>query len=312
MNAGRFWGKAQPLDPARGPRWHPLVCHSLDVAAVGKALLISHRGLGRHFSHLLGLPREDTVPLICFLLCLHDIGKFAKRFQAKVPELYPACFGDNPASVPGRYDHGAGGLRLFDADPERFHLPAGASPRAWPPLMAAVTGHHGSPPERRNNESLHSLRPDFGRAGIEAAHAFIEHAHALLAPPQEVPEMGDRCAKRASFALAGLAVLADWIGSNQEWFPYREPVEELKAYWTAAQEWAKRAVTEAGVVPCRTSCHLDYRDLLGGEMAPSPMQTWTHEVTLPAGPALFMIEDETGSGKTVSGACQERSPPTRG
>ena len=27
----------------------------------------------------------------------------------------------------------------------------------------------------------------------------------------------------ASFALAGLAVLADWIGSHQEWFPYRAP-----------------------------------------------------------------------------------------
>ena len=32
--------------------------------------------------------------------------------------------------------------------------------------------------------------------------------------------------------------------------------------------------------------------------APSPMQHWTATVELPDAPALFLIEDETGSGKT--------------
>ena len=39
-------------------------------------------------------------------------------------------------------------------------------------------------------------------------------------------------------------------------------------------------------------------DLLGAGTPPSPMQEWARSVELPAGPALFMIEDETGSGKT--------------
>lgn len=80
MDILSFWGKARPLDPDRGPRRHPLAFHSLDVTAVGETLLARHRGLGESLFRLLGVPREKAVPLICFLLCLHDIGKFAKKF----------------------------------------------------------------------------------------------------------------------------------------------------------------------------------------------------------------------------------------
>ena len=138
MDIGRFWAKARPLDSDRGPQWHPLAYHSLDVAAVGDALLRSHPRLNESFARLLGLPPEDTASLIRYLLCLHDIGKFAKKFQAKMPCLLPDCFGDELAKLATRFDHGAGGLRLFDADPDRFLLPHGARPRAWPPLIAAT------------------------------------------------------------------------------------------------------------------------------------------------------------------------------
>ena len=50
-------------------------------------------------ARLLQIPRTETRSLVSYLLALHDIGKFAKKFQAKVPALYPDCFGDEPASV---------------------------------------------------------------------------------------------------------------------------------------------------------------------------------------------------------------------
>ena len=146
MNVLSFWGKARPLNPDRGPQWHPLPYHGLDVAAVGEALLTRHRGLRQSLSGLLGLPIEDLVPVVCFLLSLHDVGKFAKKFQAKAPALYPDCFSDDPFRVSDRYDHGAGGLRLFAADDGLFHLPSGPNRRIWRPLVSAVVGHHGAPP----------------------------------------------------------------------------------------------------------------------------------------------------------------------
>ena len=52
------------------------------------------------------------------------------------------------------------------------------------------------------------------------------------------------------------------------------------------------------MLPARSIQQLDYGMLIGGEATPSPMQEWARSVELPAGAALFMIEDETGSGKT--------------
>ena len=297
VNELSFWGKAQPI-AAAGPQWHPLPYHCLDVAAVGEALLYRHHGLRRSLSDLLGLLNRDFIPVLCFLLCLHDIGKFAKKFQAKVPALYPLCFGDDPASVPDRYDHGSGGLRLFDADYSIFHLPSGPSHRVWRVLVSAVAGHHGTPPQPVNGESRISLRPDFGKAGMVAASRFIQQAHDLLALPQTLPPVERAGVRRVSFAVAGLSVLADWIGSNQEWFPYCEPAQDLEAYWRYARKQAGRAVEEAGVLPSTSSDSLDYGALIGEDARPSPMQDWANRVELPDGPALFMIEDETGSGKT--------------
>ena len=118
-----------------------------------------------------------------------DIGKFARKFQAKAPECYPPCFGDDPANLAAHYDHGGGGFRLFEAESDRFNLPTGSG--VWRPLISAVTGHHGTPPEPRINESLTTLRSDFGRVGIEAAHEFIHQAHGLFAPPQDLPALED-------------------------------------------------------------------------------------------------------------------------
>ena len=247
---------------------------------------------------LLGLQGDETAPVICFLLCLHDVGKFAKKFQAKVPSLYPDCFGDDPAGLSAHYDHGAGGLRLFDADPVRFNLPGAGSARTWRPLISAVTGHHGTPPEPGLDRGLAGLRSDFGKAGITAAYEFIQQVRALFDISQDLPVLDRTRARRASHALAGLAVLADWIGSNQNWFPYQEPNPDLDAYWRDARERAAQAVEDAGVMPAGVGAHLEYDDLLDAGTAPSPMQEWARSVELPAGPALFMIEDETGSGKT--------------
>ena len=165
-------------------------------------------------------------------------------------------------------------------------------------MVSAVVGHHGAPPQPVFSESLTTLRPDFGKAGLETSEAFIQQAHDLFALPQTLPPLERERARRASFALAGLAVLADWIGSKQEWFPYCEPGRDLEAYWSYTRKQAKRAVEEAGVLPTVINSHLEYKALIGADASPSPMQDWAKSVELPDGPALFMIEDETGTGKT--------------
>ena len=296
----QFWGKAQPLAD-KGPQWHPLVFHSLDVAAVGRRLLQEDRALAGRICRLLDVGETELVDLATYLLALHDVGKFAKRFQAKVPKLYPPCCDGGVEKH--QYDHGLGGFDLLMADGE---LVPNRARRAWRPLASAVTGHHGAPPltDGLNQPKLTTLRSIFGTAGIDAARQFATDARALFNPPTDIA-LAQKKMGPASFALAGVAVLADWLGSNQEWFPYKSvesyaaqaEAVDLGLYWERAQEKAMQALNESGVLPVPSRTSLDYGALLTNA-SPSPMQRWAQTVDLPDGPALFVIEDETGSGKT--------------
>ena len=232
---------------------------------------------------------------------MHDIGKFALQFQAKDPKTYRQLFPDNDIETwLAPYDHASGGLHLFCAAPERLALPRGGNLRAWRILFSAVTGHHGSPPEMKAGVSLDVLRIEkYGSAGVEAAFAFAQALHSLLEIPGELHFSGHRKGRKASYLLAGLAVQSDWIGSKQEWFPYKAPSWDLDAYWQETQKCAANALKRAGVLPAPPAAALSYRgDLIRVTETPTPMQRQTETVALPGAPGLFLIEDETGSGKT--------------
>ena len=252
--------------------------------------LREHPLLRKRLASLMGVSEEPLVPLAGYLLALHDIGKFAKRFQSKVPDRLPSCFrGEHDQRS---YDHGSGGMLLFDHEPDLFRLHSDTR-RSWRLLVSAVTGHHGAPPLAESPD----IHPLFGKAGVEAARLFAADMRTLFSLPDKI-DVARKCGP-ASYALAGLAVLSDWVGSKVEWFPYQDPahVSDLTCYWHSANERAKQALHKSGVLPARPRTKgLSYGDLLKGE--PSPMQRWAHSVDLPEGPALFMIEDETGSGKT--------------
>ena len=125
------------------------------------------------------------------------------------------------------------------------------------------------------------------RRGSKQRAAFIHQTYELFPPPVVGSTGFDRDrVRRGSFALAGLAVLADWIGSNQQWFRYRKPsdFEDIDAYWGHAREKAASAIAEAGVLPAHMQDRLDYGALIGTKARPSPMQDWAGKVKLPMGP----------------------------
>ena len=288
-----FWGKARPAGP--GPEWHPLPLHALDVAAVGASLLKQPRSPARSLNRHLGWTTDETIPVISYLLGLHDIGKFARKFQAKAPKHFPSCLNADPTELQTSYDHGSGGLRLFDSDPSIFLGSREVDHLAWVPLFSAVFGHHGEPPA---SGGFADLRSDFGKGGIQAAHAFALELRELFEVNLLDLHVDDESVHRASHILAGIAVLSDWIGSNQCWFRYRKPESDLRRYWHEIQSVATKAVREAGLISATPSKGVSFRDLIDEAATPSPMQDWASKVTLPPGPALYLMEDETGSGKT--------------
>jgi CRISPR-associated endonuclease/helicase Cas3 len=108
--------------------------------------------------------------------------------------------------------------------------------------------------------------------------------------------------RSASWWLAGLTTLADWVGSNEVWFPYTEPRFTIEEYSQLAAERAAHAVADAGLRaarPAKLKSFVVLTERGHRTLSPTPAQRWASEVELPAaGQVLAIIEDVTGSGKT--------------
>ncbi len=253
-----YWGKAQPTE-GREPQWHPLAYHALDVAAVGAALLEARPQLLTALVHASGLQPDVARRWFLFALALHDLGKFACCFQTKV-EKHFARRGEwksqEPVFDPG---HGVTGLALWaggcDAAGMRFDeftrlfgdgeaaLDARGRFDRW---IAAACGHHGRPvPE---GESV-SLGGRICPAALEDARVFTGDCAELfdprIPPDWQAPKEGAFI--QSSWLVAGLAMLCDWVGSNEPWFPYTEPTWSLAQYWGHIRDKARDALRNAGL-----------------------------------------------------------------
>ena len=82
----RYWGKAKP-ETGSGPQWHPLVYHSLDVAACGRKLLEADTERRQRLARRSSLREEVLLAWLSFLLVIHDSGKFGDGFQNLRPNL---------------------------------------------------------------------------------------------------------------------------------------------------------------------------------------------------------------------------------
>lgn len=287
-----YWGKAQPSENDR-VQWHPLAYHSLDVAAVADVLLRRDPRRLERMSKCVGAQSYDLHGVLVFLVALHDVGKFSRHFQAK-SDLGP--LGALPAPTPGARHDAIGYALLTDIE---FELDALLSPcldvaSDAPPMLAAVTGHHGSPALDAGNR----WKEGFGSRELKDVRAFVSGLIDLLQPPS-LQKLKSR-AKILSWHLAGFTNLCDWIGSSHKWFPYAKPDMHLAGYWTKAVKQAEIAVNEAGILPSDCPAEVSPAHLLPHitEDSLSPLQRTAHACALPEGPMLAIIEDVTGVGKT--------------
>lgn len=299
--AFRYWGKADPNYPSE-PKWHPLVYHCLDVAACGQALLASQPAWLKTLHRLSGLTADALSPWLLFLLVVHDVGKFADGFQSRCPYWMEQLQG-RKANVPQDTRHDTLGYELLMAHLPDWLARADLSQRGGGllrPWLAAVTGHHGKPPRSDRNWAL-LRRSQFPSQVLDDASHFVTNAASLLLAngcPLPVTGSDDGSAfKRASWQLAGLAVAADWLGSNTHWFRYHEPSLGTAEYWEqVAVPSAQLAVRESGLTSPSIASFGGIRSLF--DIEPTSLQSWADTVAIADGPQLLVLEELTGSGKT--------------
>ncbi|GAA5232666.1 CRISPR-associated helicase Cas3' [Verticiella sediminum] len=299
----RYWGKARP-DCLDGPRYHQLAFHSLDVAACGQLLLQLPQFSLHRLAEDLGWPLAVIEALATYFLGQHDLGKFASSFQGLAPGLSPELVQNHKGKV-YKYRHDTLGRTLWvDRLAERLenHLPASTS-SFWQIWIGSAVGHHGKPPMEAGNGGLTILEAhqDFTTDDVDAACAFTSEAARLWLPDElPVPTRKQAPALKAhTWRLAGLAVLADWLGSNQALFPYRSEPMPLSTYWEQiALPQARRALRMAGLSPQPVQPMPSPLKLFDHLEHPTPLQAHAATCKLDAGPQLFLLEDVTGAGKT--------------
>ncbi len=290
---------------------HPLLYHVLDVAAAGAELLRVRPRAMSQLADVGGLEADALASWLCFLLATHDLGKMADGFQGQAKELQARLQGRTSGAL-YLERHDLLGFRLWAevlgrelheeilpfAEPVPYH--------DWWDLVApwiwATAGHHGVPPRRHEPEA--DLEEQFPAPVRADAREMVETLAALLLPggipfgPEPRRQQLDRF-RRASWLVAGLAVTADWIGSNVAWFPFTREEMAPAEYWREiAQPRARNAVLESGAAAPPASAPGGVTALWPAITTPTDLQLLAASVELGTGPQLFVVEEVTGGGKT--------------
>jgi len=294
----RYWGKASPGQDALNC-YHLLVYHSLDVAAVGWALLDENNSLCQSLALQLEVDSPWLKQWFTFCLALHDLGKFFRSFQNLCPNLSENLVpytGGHVYSV--RHDTLGFALwrnllshRLTDVIPLEHH-------RIITQWLEIVCGHHGQPPD-----NLASIRSYLTSDDEDAAEEYIRDVIDQWTPDLKILATIDKGAlKRASWQLAGVAVLADWLGSNQEIFTYHNELDTLRnlsEYWRdVALPQAQKALEIANINRSRVNPFNTIKQQFPFVDDATPLQRFAERSTLGSSQQLYILEDVTGAGKT--------------
>jgi len=288
-----FWAKT---DRNGDKGWHPLILHMIDVAATVDAILAREPSSTRtRMAAILGLDWDDARAWLLLIVACHDIGKACPGFQYKWPEA-PITGLQFPRSPDTKINHAfVSQIVLTELLHER-----GWSCELAELLADAVGCHHG---ERANPTTLYSLEGNRRALGnsewMEARRGLFKSVHEVF-HPNKVPSK-DTLSGPDFMLLSGLTSFADWIGSNEDWFPFGtiEECRALQGWFNKRRASADMALDAIGWEP-RTPLameHKSFEQVFG--FAPRPLQQAVADALAEVkDPIILLIEAPMGEGKT--------------
>src|SRR5579872_1737086 len=279
------------------PGYHPLLYHLIDVASVALALwdlALTPYTRGR-VARALGLTEAEARSWVAFLAGVHDLGKatiaFERQVAAALPRLDSVGMVGGPA-ISSHAPHGAvSALEL------RSLLPTfGMDPRVAERCAAIVGAHHGCFYDRGRLKEIPRAAIGVGE-WAQVRQDLATRLAVLLELPKHPPGAVD--AAMATW-LAGLISVADWIGSDERFFPWAADDGTVPAfdrmYPSLSAGRAQTALRELGWQAQPGSVGVEtFVDLFS--FAPNEVQRAVVDLR-PTEQGLVIVESQTGSGKT--------------
>lgn len=301
----------------------PLGMHSIDTGEImgklfdrrisrhEKEVLI--KDMQKHNPHLKDLDERCLRKIFVLLGYLHDLGKMTAVFQSKILKKLPNydLFPD------GRL---AAAYERFDRS---YHTLMGADylvEMGFPPgLASVVASHHGSIPVELVNyleeyedgvteldESPNVCKARFGTVKDgsnrswwnEKVRSILEAAADLsgISSIQDIPEFSKPCL----MLLAGYLIEADWIASNEKYFPLISVSErEAPKFYPERVEagWERLAFPDVWSCSADSVSSASFQRMFG--FSPRRMQNELIDILNQIqNPGLLIIEAQMGEGKT--------------
>jgi CRISPR-associated endonuclease/helicase Cas3 len=286
--------------------YHPLLCHLLDVTAVTAVLwqLVLSAAGRKQLAEELGVDERAAEWWICFWAGSHDIGKCSPAF-ARVNKLRKAelaasgfTFYGDAYSAP----HGTIGAYVLRSTLIEAY---GLKPKLARRIGQLVGGHHGVFPSTEQVTGA-DHDPIIGRGRwAEARSVLLDLLAQALGPrPRVAPTTLDNA---TALMVAGLISVADWIGSNTDFFDYavKNPIGAPPAI--NPEVYMKEAIAKAGDALQRLGwlgwtppeTPRAFTDLFPDVPEPNSMQEEViRQATLHEGPTMVIVEAPMGEGKS--------------
>jgi CRISPR-associated endonuclease/helicase Cas3 len=304
-----FWAK---LGTDTWPtRYHPVVCHLIDVGQVAHALWQTalRNPVRSRVTRQLGLDSEDAAGCwIAFWIAAHDIGKLTPCFQSqgKTDALKKILIEAQFNCVGWDKHHTDTGTKVF------HDLLVSGGDGAWPKIdrttaqkiAVATGGHHGTFPTNWSEVAMELGNEKWAEARLAMLKLLAERFGDVGLKPPAIANPDDQS---VWMFLAGLTSIADWIGSNTAFFPpfvdesrkFDEPFD-VDEYFERAKERAERSLKELGWLD-REEPTLAVRPFAKatGISTPRPLQDAIIAIAEQmTSPQLVIVEAPMGEGKT--------------
>ena len=306
------WAKAEPRD-GYPKRIHLLEHHLADVGACFEALL-DQPTIRQRLARSGGLDTLDdaTAGRLSLFAALHDIGKVNIGFQTRIWE--PRYLRGKPrVRRAGHTLDVTPVLNRDDTETAKWFFDAlgwwwdateswdGRGGETVCALFVVAVSHHGLPLQlegkRFANPAVWRSYGDIDPAECvrrigRLARSWFPEAWDSNSPP--LPSAPD-----FQHMFLGLCTWADWIGSNETWFPFCDGPQD--DYMKKARERAQNAVSDIGLDLSQQRAGFPgtpgFNDLFGIDHPANAIQQ-AAVLNTPLDERLVIIESETGSGKT--------------
>lgn len=275
-----FWAKTT----SDGQPGLSVIDHMFNVGSVARCIAEASPGI---------LDRFDLqIQVISALAALHDLGKISPGFQYKCEAWLSendllkiarnGCWDTAMESDHGKVSHSA----------IQKYLDEIGIPKKTAKFVSAILGaHHGrlNPPNDRGYHPPKLIvdsasRIDWDAERMEAARSIWDSLEGCNNLPLSLTD-----ASPSLWWLAGLTSVADWIGSDERFFP-----SERREGKENATTFAQRALKEIGLQAPTLKKFLSFQDIF--DFPANKMQERT--LATITGPGVYIIEAPMGLGKT--------------